>query len=205
MHKAMLDYPGPRLTRPQMRIFLEYGWGEVGTNVFRAWEEFNKRFFDDALRPVPIVMVATSPYGHWVGCTHWLRHPRRVAYIGMTAPNNRKLASDPGVLLHEMVHAWLVHTGEDPSHEGRPWCREITRLSALLGRPEIKAEPQKVRRVNGAVKRVVPDGSIDRMAAARWPHSVGIELGSLLRSAASNEPPQAAGLTDAPAGDLVGW
>jgi hypothetical protein len=190
MHKPMLDYPGPRLTRPQMRIFLQYGWGEVGTNVFRSWEGFNERFFEDKLRPAPIVLIATSPYGHWVGCTHGISRQRRVAFVSLTAPYNEKLASDRGVLLHEMVHAWLFQRGENPAHEAAPWCREITRLSALLGRPEIKAAPEKVKRVNGAVKRVAPDGSIDRMAAARWPHSAGIELGSLLRTAVDNGPPQ---------------
>jgi hypothetical protein len=48
-----------------MRTFLEYGWGEIGMNVFDAWQEFNERFFDDKLKPCPIVLTATSPFGHW--------------------------------------------------------------------------------------------------------------------------------------------
>jgi hypothetical protein len=182
MHKVLESYPGPRLTRKQMRIFLEYGWGELGLNVFNAWEDFNAHFLDDKLRPIPIVITATSPFGHWYGCTHWVAQ-RRVAFIALTAPSNATLRSDCGVLLHEMVHAYLVERGEVPDHEGAPWCREITRLSAMLGCPEITVRPQRVQRVNGKVARVTPDGSLSRGDAARWPHSVGLDLGSLLHAA----------------------
>src|SRR5438128_421152 len=104
MFKEMADYPGPRLNREQMRTFLEYGWGDVGLSVFTAWEEFNARFFANALCPIPIVLVATSPWGHWIGCTHMVRPQRRAAFIALTAPYNRTLRSDRGVLLHEMIH-----------------------------------------------------------------------------------------------------
>jgi hypothetical protein len=95
----------------------------------------------------PIVLTATSPFGHWVGLTHSVCDQRRTALIARTAPYNEKLASDRGVLLHEMIHAYLVERGEDPAHEVAPWCREIARLSALLGKP-IMVEPQTVRRVS---------------------------------------------------------
>ena len=187
MHKEIDDYPGPRLTRKQMQTFLEYGWGHVGRAVFETWQEFNARFFGDRLRPLAIVLTDTSPYGHWIGCTHSLRGQRRAVLICLTDPLNAKLVSDRGVLLHEMVHAHLVERGENSAHEGAPWCREITRLSTALGRPDVVAEPQKVQRVNGKVARVTPDGVILRAAAAGWPHSVGIDLGSLLPATVCNE------------------
>jgi hypothetical protein len=186
MLKEMADYPGPRLSREQMRAFLEYGWGDIGLAVFTTWEEFNIRFFADQLSPIPIVLVATSPHGHWVGCTHTVTTQRRAAFIALTAPYNKRLRSDRGVLLHEMIHAALVERGESPKHEHAPWCREITRLSALLGRSYVHAAPQKVQRVNGTIARVTPHGSISRRAAARWPHSIGLDLGSLLPLVASN-------------------
>src|SRR5262245_46270057 len=114
MIKEMADYPGPRLNREQMRTFLEYGSGNVGLAAFHTWEEFNARFFDDQLCPIPLVLVATSPWGHWTGCTHWVLRPRRTAYIALTAPYNKTLRSDRGVLLHEMIHALLVERGESP-------------------------------------------------------------------------------------------
>ena len=135
------------------------------------------------------MLQATSPFGHWVGCTHSVRQQNRVAFIALTAPYNPSLVSDRGVVLHEMVHSYLIERGEVPAHEGAPSCREITRLSALLRRPDIKAEAQKVQRVNGKVARVLPAGSIERGVAARWPHSVGIDLGSLLRVARVTTPP----------------
>ena len=186
MFKEMADYPGPQLNREQMRTFLEYGWGDVGLAVFTTWEEFNARFFADQLCPIPIVLVATSPWGHWVGCTHLVTTQRRAAFIALTAPYNVDLRSDRGTLLHEMIHAALVERGESPKHEHPPWCREITRLSALLGRPDIYAAPQKVQRVNSHIARVTPPGSISRDAAARWPHSIGLDLGSLLPVVGSN-------------------
>jgi hypothetical protein len=114
---------------------------------------------------------------------------RRAAFIALTAPYNPDLRSDRGVLLHEMIHAALVERGESPAHADAPWCSEITRISALLGRPDIHAEPEKVRRVDGTVTRVTPDGSLSRDDAAHWPHSVGLSLGSLLRVVGSNGSP----------------
>jgi len=186
MFKEMADYPGPRLSREQMRTFLEYGWGDVGLTVFSTWEEFNARFFTNQLCPIPIVLVATSPWGHWWACTHIVPTQRRVAFIALTSPYNAVLRPDRGVLLHEMIHAALAERGESSAHEDAPWCREITRISALLGRPEIHAEPEKVKRVNGKCTRVTPPGSISRDDAAHWPHSIGLELGSLLPIVAGN-------------------
>ena len=51
------------------------------------------------------------------------------------------------VLVHEMVHAALMLRGEDPRHNGEPWCRVITELSPGVLGQEINARPVLPRRV----------------------------------------------------------
>jgi hypothetical protein len=75
-------------------------------------------------------------------------------------------------LLHGMIHVLLIQRGEDPSHNGKPWCDEIMRLSpAILGHP-IQAAPTKSVRINGTVRKQVPDECIPRAALASWPQSL---------------------------------
>jgi hypothetical protein len=86
------------------------------------------------------------------------------------------------VLVHEMVHAALMLRGEDPQHNGEPWCRVITELSPeVLGR-EITARPVVPRRVpnpgrasgQDAPKTVVirkpGPGAMSQAELASWPH-----------------------------------
>jgi hypothetical protein len=90
-----------------------------------------------------------------------------------------------------MTHQYLLERGESPKHEDAPWCREIMRLHRAISGKVIWAAPETVakRVVNGKRKSVrvqpaCPQGapSLSRDAIGRWPHSVGLDLGPLLRS-----------------------
>jgi hypothetical protein len=80
------------------------------------------------------------------------------------------------VLLHELVHVALKEGDRagwayrDAAHNTDEWCAEITRITPLLGLPEIQAEPVKPRRVDGKVRRVARDGHLERAQIAAWPH-----------------------------------
>ena len=84
-------------------------------------------------------------------------------------------------LVHEMVHAALILRGEDPEHNGDPWCRLIAELSpAVLGR-EITARPVRPRRVPNPDRAEDPDapktivirkpepGAMSQAELATWP------------------------------------
>src|SRR6266567_9350951 len=67
---AVTSHSRPQLDFADMRSFLEHGWGELGIRVADCWRDFNDCYFDGRLKPLPIVLVATSPHGHWLGLTH---------------------------------------------------------------------------------------------------------------------------------------
>jgi hypothetical protein len=172
----------------QMRQALTVGWGPLGARVAKGWLDYNRVYWEDKLKPLPIFLTPTSPYGHWIGLTCC---SETVTHIAMTAPRVGKvLVADRNTLLHEMIHQYLFETGQDPKHEGEPWRKEIMRLHELLTGETIWAGAytvKKVRQANGRRKSVKGNRaepragrpSITQGEIARWPQSLGIRLGSL--------------------------
>ena len=81
---AVTSHSRPQLDFADMHGFLEHGWGELGIRVANCWRDFNDRYFDGRLRPLPIVLVATSPHGHWLGLTHGSRNGHGTHRIELT-------------------------------------------------------------------------------------------------------------------------
>src|SRR6266487_3044944 len=157
---AVTSHSRPQLDFADMRAFLEHGWGELGNRVAECWRDFNDRYFDGRLKPLPIELA----------------HP------GMGA----RLIADRTTLLHEMIHQALVEQGINPHHDKEPWRAEITRLHAVLtGGERLWCAFDQVRKVNGRSVRVpapAPEPNmrtIEQKDIARWPRSVGLLLGSL--------------------------
>ena len=87
------------------------------------------------------------------------------------------------MLVHEMVHAVLMLRGEDPGHNGEPWCKMISDLSPAVLGGEISARPARPRRVpnpehetNPAAPKTIvarrpKAGTMTRPELASWPHS----------------------------------
>jgi hypothetical protein len=184
---AVTSHSRPQLDFADMRAFLEHGWGELGVRVAGCWRDFNDRYFDGRLKPLPIVLVATSPHGHWLGLTHGSRNGHGTHRIELTHPGmGARLIADRTTLLHEMIHQTLVEQGVNPHHDKEPWRAEITRLhSVLTGGERLWCAFDQVRKVNGRSVRVpapAPEPNmrtIEQKDIARWPRSVGLLLGSL--------------------------
>ena len=145
------------------------------------------------LQPVPIVLTATSPYGHWWGLTTSNPAHNRAHLIELTRPRRFELQADRGVLLHEMAHQALAERGDSPAHEHGPWCEEIMRLHHAITGKRIWVCPEKVTKLKAAEPggkrksvRVQPpdpqtgEASLGRDAIARWPHSVGLDIGTFI-------------------------
>jgi hypothetical protein len=147
-------------------------WGDAAWWLYYQFEHHNRRYFGNALPPLPIVF-GLSAYGH---CTALTRHEGngtarpRISIATQYLKRGRNVTSD--TLLHEMVHVQLLLKGEDPSHNGAPWCREIIRITPLLGLPPILAEPVKPSRDGKRVVRRVKPGHLTRAQLSRWPHTV---------------------------------
>lgn len=181
----------PDITYAEMKTFLTIGWGKLGQSVAEAWLAFNKRHFGGKLQPLPITIVNTSPYGHWLGLT--CGAGKRAHLIQLTMPTDAgELVADRGVLLHEMVHQYLLERGESPKHEHEPWCREIMRLHQAIAGKRIWAAPESIakaaagedgKRRSIRIQKPCPETgmeSIPRKDLARWPHSCGLSLGALV-------------------------
>jgi hypothetical protein len=180
----------PAISFAEMKTFLSIGWGERGEVVAETWRVFNKRHFKNALEPIPIILVSTSPFGTWGGCTLCNVAERRAHLIQLTMPSKGKaLRSDRGTLLHEMLHQHLTEQGEDPGHNKQAWRDGIMRLHFDITGERIWAAKQtvgKVREGEGSYRRSIrqqkpcPETglpSLGQMAIATWPHSVGLKLG----------------------------
>jgi hypothetical protein len=103
------------------------------------------------------------------------------------------------VLLHEMIHLYLMQQGEHPKHDGKPWRDEISRLHKLITKKQLHVTGQRIIKVKDEEgiprsKRVldtrnVPSNVHDKLLGqgdiARWPHSCGIKFGAFGKRYAS--------------------
>jgi hypothetical protein len=171
-------------TLADMHYFAAEAWGPLGTATVNKWAEFNRRYFDGRLRPVPLVITHTQPYGRRLAfCSYSPDNEGRT--ITLNVPQIYKcLLADNDSLLHEMVHQGLFECGEDAAHASAGWRREIMRLHELVTGCPLWAGRSKVKRIDGKVVRIneaAADGtlSLTQGEIARWPRSVGIDLGQL--------------------------
>ena len=174
-------------TFEDMERFAAEAWGKLGANTARRWREFNEQYFAGALKPVPIVLTYTQPYGKRLAfCSYNPGLSGRT--ITLNVPKfGARLIADNRTLLHEMVHQYLFERGEYPSHDGEGWRREIMRLNQELTGTDIWAGRSKTVRQDGKVVRintphpVTGMASLTQMQIARWPHDhdPSIRLGKL--------------------------
>jgi hypothetical protein len=172
-----------------MKRTLVAGWGKDGARAADLWHEYTDTYFAGALKPLPIFFTPSSPYGRMVG---WTCCATEMTHIALVKPSvGCKLIADRGVLLHEMIHQSLHQHGLYPKHAGKPWRDEIMRLHRQITGKELFAPPQRIIKVKLAdgtreSKRVMDDRNapqgvrlLEQDEIARWPHSCGVDLGSL--------------------------
>src|SRR5262245_8920095 len=112
-----------------MDRFAAAAWGELGANIVKKWAEFNERYFGGSLRPIPLIITSTLPYGRLIGsCSYNPKTGSRLIKLNLPSCHNL-LVADYNTLIHEMVHQYLQERGEDPHHASSGWCREIMRLN----------------------------------------------------------------------------
>jgi hypothetical protein len=121
-----------KFTLRDMERFAMEAWGELGTNTVKKWVEFNEKYFAGKLRPVPLVITNTLPFGKRLAfCSY---NPGTLGRtITLNVPSDHiSLLADNNTLLHEMVHQCLFEAGEDAAHASDGWRREIMRLNKLM-------------------------------------------------------------------------
>lgn len=176
-------------TFEDMRKFATEAWGPLGANTVDRWAEFNATYFQNRLRPIPLVITNTQPFGSRLAFCSWGGRGRTIT-VNVPRSHDR-LVADNATLLHEMVHQCCAECGEDAAHSSPAWRREIMRLHKTMTGNEIWAGRSATvrRKINGASKSKVirinvphPDTgapSLTQDHIARWPRSCGICLGKL--------------------------
>jgi hypothetical protein len=172
-----------------MRRFAVEAWGELGDNVVKQWARFNEIFFEGGLRPIPLVITQTQPFGKNIGKCGQGGTWRQGRLIQLNLPLAAgRLVADNCTLLHEVVHQNLQQNMVGSGHQADCWRQEIMRLHNTLTGKEILAGRYATRRIDGKVTRFnrphpetnMP--SLTQMQIARWPHDQGIQLGELGRA-----------------------
>jgi hypothetical protein len=180
MLQATLDF-----TVEDMRRFAGVAWGQLGCNIVDKWCEYNQTYFGNELRPIPLVLTQTQPYGHKIGSCSGAGNIARIIQLNVPRETTWLLA-DNNTLLHEMLHQLLHERGEDAKHAGDGWRREIMRLTKQITGKEIWAGRPKSARRNGHVTKInaphpeTGKESLTQAIISRWPHDgLGIDLGEL--------------------------
>jgi hypothetical protein len=172
------DFARVPLSRAEMASILRWTYGDEGEQFARLWCGLNDKLFDGKLSPVPIYQPRATPYGKWRGLYSGnMRNESLEIQLKRGEDRDSKFAT----LLHEMIHQRLWEAGENPCHNGTPWCNEIMRLTREIWGIEIWASPSVPRKVGGKSKRIQkpsPDGrlSIPFCAIELWPHSLRLSL-----------------------------
>ena len=175
-------------TVADMHRFAAEAWGPIGAAIVDKWVEFNAAYFGGMLRPVPLVITNTQPFGKRLAFCSYGASTSTGRTITLNIPkDHRRLLADNNTLLHEMLHQLLFERGEYAGHDGEPWRREIMRLTRLITGREIWAGRSVTVRRDGKVVRINKnndDGtpSLPQGAIARWPHDgLGIDFGQIKR------------------------
>lgn len=183
-------------TLRDMERFAAEAWGPLGAAVVAKWAEFNRLYFGGKLRPIPLVLTQTQPFGKRVAFCSYSGPAAGGRTITLNVPKDHNhLLADNDTLLHEMVHQCLNERGAPAGHDSEGWRREIMRLNKLIAGREIWAGRSTTKRVegeDGKLSKVVrlnlpcPEHgrtSLTQMEIATWPHSCGgLGLGRLGQS-----------------------
>lgn len=159
-------------------------WPGHADLIYDAFEQINRLCFAGDV-PMRGIVVGLTPHGGALGQTSLdgriTLHPSLIEPKSSNpwripaASCNAALLAD--VLVHEMIHAALIDRGDNPDHNGWPWCREIARLSPLVIAEPLVASPWRRTRAamtEGGALSYQPEieGSISRKSLAAWPQSV---------------------------------
>lgn len=152
---------------PADRDALERLWGEAGAWLAETWLELNDQCFAGGLPYAGLVwgwvpdragMAHTNQRTGRVTLHPALLYPPRPRMFGLPS-TLLGVAYARDVLLHE-----LVHVATRAEHNTTRWCREVSRISPLVGLPAMTAAPQR--------GRTSAPGTLLASQVATWPYTL---------------------------------
>lgn len=101
-------------------------WGEAGAFAHDAYGRA-RRLYPELPAELPIVIGITA-YGHCTALTRsgWRYGPRITIASNLFARGRNRVED---TVIHEMLHAWLHVTDQDPQHDNPNWYQAVSRLS----------------------------------------------------------------------------
>jgi hypothetical protein len=158
-------------THDQCRVAAEIAYGEAGVYAVEEFDRINRWLFDGALPPTPIVIGLTA-YGRTRGFCRGQSADRPVPRITLHPLifGARNRVTD--MIIHEMLHAFLMSEGREHKHNTKPWCEMIEKLSPAVLGLEIHARPVNTRSIGGVRKKAPLDGHLEQHQLASWPGSL---------------------------------
>lgn len=174
-------------TTDDMLRLADEAFGTVATAAVATWQDFNTRYFEGRLQPIPIVLTAALPLGRETAhCDYAFEQNgwRQGRAITLLIGRNRQAGK--GDLLHSMIHQHAFEVLEqDPRHSGETWRTEIMRLHRIITGQRIWCGPSiTVRTTKYRAARInKPDAagqpSLSQGEIAAWPAGF-IDLGPLV-------------------------
>jgi|GEM_PF-2622125 hypothetical protein len=174
----IIDAERPKLDLNQLRLIMEWSWGDLGVFAADLWQALNERHWKGTLDPTPIWFPSASPYGRWVGKISG-NHKGQTQHIQIVRGRSKQEKAD--ILFHEMIHQYLFENSLNPNHNAEPWCDEIMRLSLEIWGTEIWASPSNPRKVKGKSARIQKlslngETSLPLKKIASWPDSISLNI-----------------------------
>jgi hypothetical protein len=84
-----------------MRRFGGEAWGQIGADIVDRWCEFNAAYFGGVLKPVPLVISNTQPFGKRIAfCSYDPDASGRTITLNVPA-RHHVLVADNNTLLHD--------------------------------------------------------------------------------------------------------
>jgi hypothetical protein len=155
--------------------------GDLGRFADDAFDEINAHFFGNEL-PRPLILWELTPYGRSIGLCHILRptFPRIALHpilIHEPEPGTPLLSRAFWVMVHECIHLSNDFKGlrSRECHNDKPWIDEVNRIGEMLWPGHIRAERQKMIRIDGRVTRG-PCGNISRSDLASFPSFIPVDV-----------------------------
>lgn len=137
----------------QYREASELIYPGLGEWTYDCFTEYNE-YFDNQIPPMPIQWHWTLPYGSAIALAYGHKLIALGIYVNkkyLVQKNSEGyfIGNDRAkhVILHEMIHTFLSLRKENTKHSGKPWCREIMRLSEEIFKTKIYSSPTTVRKV----------------------------------------------------------
>jgi hypothetical protein len=83
------------LTFDDMLRFATEAWGPLGANTVRVWSLYNERYFGGVLKPIPLVITQTMPFGRRLAfCSHYPNGGGRTITVNVPGAHEKLLAAD---------------------------------------------------------------------------------------------------------------